>query len=255
MTVREALAMEGLDLDRRGGLALWRQIETTLAREIERGVHAAGARLPTEHVLADRFQVNRHTVRRALAELEARGLVRVEQGRGTFVEERPIDWTIDRRTRFSQNAMRLGLRHDPSRLVRALEMPASETVAEALELAPGTPVVLIERIGLVEGRPLALGAHHFPAARFPGLIDAFRLHGSITGALAACGVEDYVRKSTRITARLPTADEARHLEQPTTRPILQTEAINIDLQREPIEYGVARFAADRIQLVVEGSQE
>jgi GntR family phosphonate transport system transcriptional regulator len=50
-------------------------------------------------------------------------------------------------------------------------------------------------------------------------------------------------------ARLPDADEARLLQQPKNRPVLVTESVNVDANGKPIEYGVARFAADRVQIV------
>jgi GntR family phosphonate transport system transcriptional regulator len=242
--------MAGLDLERGGGLALWRQIEETLAAEIGQGIHSPGERLPTEAELAERFAVNRHTVRRAMAELAARGAVRVEQGRGTFVHEYPIEWSVGRRSRFSENIARAG-RGVGGTLLRTLEMPASETVAESLAISAGDPIVLIERLGAADGRPISIGSHHFPAARFGGLIAAYRAEGTITAALAACGVADYTRRSTRVTARLPSADEARLLQQPQTRPVLQTESINIDPDGAIVEYGVSRMAADRVQLVLE----
>ncbi|QBC42426.1 hypothetical protein C1H71_01845 [Iodobacter fluviatilis] len=60
-------------------------------------------RLPNETDLATRFAVNRHTIRRALQAIEAQGLVRIEQGRGTFVQEELIDYQLGRRTRFSHS--------------------------------------------------------------------------------------------------------------------------------------------------------
>src|SRR5580704_3210773 len=93
-------------IERGAGVALWRQIEERLQAEIAGGAVMPGARLPTEHDLAARFQVNRHTVRRALAGLVQRGLVRVEQGRGAFVQEDVIDYALGKRTRFTENILR-----------------------------------------------------------------------------------------------------------------------------------------------------
>ena len=52
------------------GLALWRQIESALTEEIQSGLLQPGDRLPPESELAERFRVNRHTVRRAVAALQ-----------------------------------------------------------------------------------------------------------------------------------------------------------------------------------------
>ncbi len=58
--------------------------------------------MPTEAELSGLFQVNRHTVRRALEELSRDGLVRIEQGRGSFVAEDVLDYAVEARTRFSE---------------------------------------------------------------------------------------------------------------------------------------------------------
>src|SRR5271156_5240021 len=87
---------------RQSGLTLWRQISETLRQEIGGDGYPPGARLPTEAELSARFAVNRHTVRRALEELSRGGLIRVEQGRGSFVAEDVIDYTVAPRTRFSE---------------------------------------------------------------------------------------------------------------------------------------------------------
>ena len=91
------------------GVTIWRQIAEELEDEIASRTYAPGGRLPTEMELSARFGVNRHTVRRAIATLEDRGLVRVERGRGTFVQTDTIDYVVGRRTRFSENLRRLCL--------------------------------------------------------------------------------------------------------------------------------------------------
>src|SRR6202042_3283321 len=87
---------------RQDGVALWRQIATRLQHDIGAGTYPPGGRLPTEADLSARFNVNRHTVRRALEELSRGGLIRVEQGRGSFVTEDVLDYTVGPRTRFTE---------------------------------------------------------------------------------------------------------------------------------------------------------
>ena len=101
------------------------------------------------------------------------------------------------------------------------------------------------------GRPLSLAAHYFPSARFAGIAEAWSELGSVTAALRRFGVEDYTRRITRVTARLPEEDECEHLAMPRQRPVLVTESVNVDSDGTPIEYGNTRFAADRVQLVLE----
>lgn len=239
-----------MTLQRREGMALWRQIAETLESDIREGVFAPGKQLPTEAELAGRFAVNRHTVRRGIAFLEQEGLLRVEQGRGTFVQERMVDYKLGKRTRFSENIQKQS-RIPSGELVRALVLAADATVAKNLHLRKGAPVVLIENVGKVDGRAISVAAHHFPAKRFPEIIEIYKQTGSITKALAHYGIADYTRKETRITARLPTANECRLLELPRSQPVLVSENINIDPEGRVIEYGWTRMAAERAQLVVQ----
>ena len=105
--------------------------------------------------------------------------------------------------------------------------------------------------GLADGLPISHATHCFPARRFDGLIEAYRETGSISASLGRLGVANYTRLTTRVTARLPEAREADLLEMPRAQPLLVAEAVNIDDDGVRIEYGVARFAAGRVQIVVD----
>lgn len=247
----KAAEITGGSLARGQGVALWRQIASAIERDIAtpRGA-GPGARLPTEAALAARFAVNRHTVRRAMEDLEARGLIRVEQGRGSFVAEDVLDYPLGPRTRFSETIRRQN-REPQGRMLRIAEIAAEAQVARALGIRRGRPVVLAERLGLANGRPVVIGSHYFAAQRFPGIQAMLAEDPSITAALARSGVPDYRRQVTRVTARMPTPEEASLLQQSRARPVLVTEAVNVDGAGAPVELSIARYAAARMQLVVE----
>jgi GntR family phosphonate transport system transcriptional regulator len=237
-------------LARREGMALWRQIQQAMEAEIASGAIKPGARLPTEAALSSRFAVNRHTVRRAMEELEGRGLVRIEQGRGSFVAEDVLDYRLGPRTRFSENIRRQN-REPEGRILRVAEIQADASLAEALGVRRGRAVILAERLAMADGRPVVIGTHHFPAARFARIPALLAENPSITAALAACGVPDYRRRVTRITARQPTPEEAELLQQSRSRPVLVAEAVNTDPDGVIVDVTQARYAAGRVQLVVE----
>ena len=237
-------------LPRARGVALWRSIALELEREIAQGALAPGVRLPTEAQMAARFGVNRHTVRHAIEELSRNGLVRVEQGRGSFVAEDVLDYTVGPRTRFSE-WIRAQNREPSGRVVDLREMPADAAVAAGLGVRPGVKVVRLERLGLADGRPVSLGAHHFPASRLPGLLPALRKGGSISEALAAAGVADYHRQVTRVSARMPNDEEAALLDMPRNRPLLVCENVNVDQGGAVVEFCLARYPTPRVQIVFE----
>lgn len=237
-------------LERRGGLAVWRQIAQDLQAELESGRIAPGARLPTEAELARRYEVNRHTVRRAVADLEERGLVRVQQGRGTFACAEMIDYPVTLRTRFSEN-IRRNKQAPGGRLLSAETVSADRWLSERLEVAPGTKVLRLDSLRTADGVPISLGSHYFPADRFEGFEKAVARHGAITPALAEYGVSDYTRLETRLSARLAGRRDGKLLMIAETAPVLVTDSVNVDPDGRPIQAGEARYPAERVQLVVE----
>jgi len=241
-------------IERGHGVALWRQIDRSLSADISRGTWAPGERLPTEQALALRFQVNRHTIRRAIQAMVQRGLLRVEQGRGTFVQEGVIDYMIGRRTRFTENIAR-NRREAVRVLLAAGEVLPPPPIARLLKVPTRQPFAMLETLSSAGGMPVSLSTGYFPAGRFPDLAAHVEATGSITQALQRCGLADYARATTRVTARMPTAEEARRLKQPVTRPINQTEAVDVDGDGRPISVSITRFASDRVQLVLDSTAD
>lgn len=228
---------------------IWKSIADTLSAEIASGQYRPGDRLPTEADLATRFGVNRHTVRQALAHLAECGTVRSRRGAGVFVTARPMDYALGRRVRFHQNISASG-RTAARRLTRLETRAAAEHEAAALRIAPGAMVHVVEGVSLADGQPLGVFRSVLPAARLPGFLAAMAEHQSITTALAACGVADYTRASTRLTAKLAGATLALALEIAESAPILRSESVNIDAEGRPVEYGCTWFAGDRITLTM-----
>jgi len=237
-------------VSRADGVSLWRQIEAALREEIGNGTFEPGGRLPTEAELSARFAVNRHTVRRALEELSRGGLVRIEQGRGTFVAEDVLDYTVEPRTRFSE-WIRKHNKEPSGRILQLKEIGADAQVAGALGLRIGGRVVLLERLGFADDRPVSLVRHHFPVTRTKGLLETLRSSASITEALQQVGIDDYLREVTRVSARLPTAAEAELLRMPRNRPVLIAENINVDRAGAVVEFGVGCYPTPRVQIVFE----
>jgi GntR family phosphonate transport system transcriptional regulator len=229
---------------------LWRQIHDRLKAAIMDGSYAPGERLPTEQALSERFGVNRHTVRRAIAALADLGLLRIEQGRGMFVQENVLFYPIGKRTRFTESVERQN-RSRGRRILSADMQKADARTAEALHMLRGRAVIRLRSLGEVDGRPVNLSDHYFNKARFPE-INRYALETlSITESLRRCGVGDYFRKLTRVTTRMPKREEADILRQPYNRPVLLTESIDVDGDDQPISFGTTVWAGDRIQLVFE----
>jgi GntR family phosphonate transport system transcriptional regulator len=246
------MTTQHLLVGRLSGVTVWRQIADTLATEIRDRTYQRSGRLPGEAELSRRFCVNRHTLRQAVAELQTQGLVRVEPGRGTFVQHELMDYAIGKRTRFGENLQRQGLL--PSKqLLTAREMPATERIARELKLDAAATVLMVETLDEANGEPIGLATAWYPAARFAGLLEMLAQGIGASDTLRHFGVTDYLRAESRITTQMPDELTARLLKQPATRPLLCVESLDVDMDGVPIKYGETLFCGDRVQLLVTAS--
>src|SRR3954467_2435714 len=163
-----------------GGIAMWRRIADTIRLDIVGGKLARGEKLPGEMALAERFAVNRHTVRRAIAALTAEGVVRAEQGRGTFVDQaKRLSYRIGRRTRFSEGLA--GQAHNLERHVLATSIDnAGANVANALRIRPGAKTIRFETLSFADGRPLSRATGWVDYRRFPDFAERIVANPSVT---------------------------------------------------------------------------
>lgn len=229
---------------------LWSSIAATLRGEINAGQYGPGDRLPTEAALARRFGVNRHTVRHALSGLVEDGTITTRRGAGAFVSRPPTDYPLGRRVRFHQNLAAAG--RLPEKRFLHIETRAADTdEAEALALPPQAMVHRVEGVSFADGLPIAHFISSFPAAALPDLPAQLRRTGSVTQALAACGVPDYTRASTRLSARRATPLQARHLMLREGDPVLFSIGINLGADGTPVELGQTAFVGDHVTLSIQ----
>lgn len=228
---------------------VWKSIALSLTSDIAEGRYNTGDRLPTEAQLAAQHGVNRHTVRRALSDMAEQGLVRPRRGSGVFVAARPTDYPIGKRVRYQKSISASGKM--PGKTILSLTTRAADdTEAEALQLAPGDTVHVYDGLSLADGQPIGLFQSVFPADRLPDILTALQETRSVTKALQRCGVADYTRVSTRLTARAATATQSLHLQLPQGAPVLFSTGINADLNGVPVEYGRTFFAGERVTLTL-----
>jgi GntR family phosphonate transport system transcriptional regulator len=238
--------------DTASGVALWRQVADGIERGIANGSFAAGERLPGEMEIAETYRVNRHTVRRALATLAERGLVRAERGSGTYVEVQRIAYPLRSRTRFSE-IVGAGGREPRGQLIGASEQLATRELARQLAVKTGAALIRIEALRLADRTPICVGSTWLAAGRFPDAGRIYESARSMTKVLAHYGVRDYRRASTRVTAGIVDATDASRLDLALGRPILVVDSTDVDTDGKPLLTTRARFAAERVEFLVENS--
>lgn len=238
-------------LQRGAGVSLWRQIADRIRIDVSRDLADENGRLPPETELAERFGVNRHTVRAAISALAHEGVLQASQGRGTYVRKRKrLVYPIGEKTRFS-TGLEGQSRERKSELLSHRREGASAEIAEALGLAEGADVIRLELLGSADDVPVSRSTSWFSAVRFPDIADHFVRTGSITKALKRADVHDYSRASTTIEARHADEVDTTDLRLSPGAIVLIARAVNVDLNGAPMQYSQTRFAADRITLSIE----
>ena len=141
----------------------YHRIAEALRGRIRTGDLAAGQRLPNQRRLARDFGVTLMTLRQALEVLEREKLIDRRHGLGTFVTAPSIDYDILALRRFAGDLTALG-ENVTTRVLRSVSGIADGRVAAALGLGPRARIVMVERLRLVDGRPMSLQRSFLPPA-------------------------------------------------------------------------------------------
>ena len=229
----------------------WRKIADAIEESIDRGAYPPHDQIPTVMALANEFGVNRHTVRQALQHLQRKGVVSIEQGRGTFVVDRAFDYKIAQRVRLQANL-------EPSSsdiegtVIESEQWTANTRSAEHLALPVGQPLWSVTVLRRVNRHPISHSIILIDRERFPDFPRRLETrNGSPTAVFKSYGIADYVRLSTRIEARTADEELEAFLQLPPGVPLIVTRGLDGLPDGSPLQYINTSFASHRVQLVVE----
>lgn len=237
---------------RKPGPAVWKQIEEWLVAELSSGKYPPGVRLPTERELISRFGVGRHTLRQAMATLETKGLVRIEQGRGTFVHDQILHHRISERSIFLECLQQKGQESNYDVISAEIIEPSVE-LQYALGLQPNSTAIHLMVTAFSGAAVLANIDLYFDRSRFPEAARILRQEQRVSAVYRHYGIDEYSCGAAIIRSRLPTAAEARRLHQPKSRPIFVTKRIDVTEDDRPIGYADTKWCSDRVEFAVGAS--
>jgi GntR family transcriptional regulator len=232
--------------DRNRPEPLWHQAEQALRALIANGTWPEETQLPNEERLSAMLGVSRITVRHALRNIEESGLLRREHGRGTFVRSSTVIAGVRGLTSFTQEMASLGLAGS-SRLLEADTTEADETIADALEIKLGEPVVRLRRLRLGNGAPIGIQTAHLPASLVPGLVELSPQLTSLYEALRSrYGIlPKEAREAYRVGSVLE--GDAELLGVPSGSPAFVVERVTYDVNG-PFEFAVSTMRGDRYEI-------
>jgi GntR family transcriptional regulator len=228
-----------------GPTPLYHQLRQIVRSEIERGGYQPGYRLPTESELIRRYGVSRITVRQALDELEAEGLIVRRHGKGTYVAEKRVEQDLVRLTDFVEDMEMAGLAPS-SRVLAFTREPASRVVAAALALSPAEEVVRVDRLRLANGRPIACDTTRLPL-RFGMLISEDMLANETIYHILETRYAIPVEEGTfHITAATASPEQVGLLEVAPHSALLLIERISFTTGNMPVYVQERYYRPDRV---------
>ncbi|KST67492.1 phosphonate metabolism transcriptional regulator PhnF [Mastigocoleus testarum] len=243
------------------GVPLYRKIAYQLIGDIQTGVYKPGDKLPSENQLAAHHNVHRLTVRQAIGMIVEQGMAYRQQGRGTFVAQPRLHYSINTKTSFSNSLLKLG--YLPSlKIINVQTVIASEQLAILLEVPPNS--ILIELKVLRTGspqitgnsipahEPLCVSLSYLPLDKFPELPNQIYKSYSLYGILQKFYGIETKRIRTYIETEIVSPEDAALLQIPTGSPVLITRATAQDQHQQIIEHTISRFRGDRFTLEVSG---
>lgn len=233
-----------MPLQREAPDPLYLQLKDTLETQIRAGVYRRHERLPSERELSERFGVSRMTARHALLTLVNDGAVYTRIGKGTFVAGPKIDQQLQSLSGFSHE-IRLRGNRPSSRVLEARISHATPDVAAALGLTGGDDVVILARLRLADGMPLAFETAYLPAVMVPGLL----AHDFTVESLYDVLERDYRLQLThaeqRLEAGLATPRELELLQVAAPAAVLRMRRLTLAADRTPVEWVLSTYRGDR----------
>jgi GntR family transcriptional regulator len=238
-------------IDRTSFTPLYAQLKEILRTQIDHGVRQPGALLPSEAELCSTYEVSRTVVRQALQELEIEGRIYRRKGKGSFVAETKVHETlVQKLTGFYQDMVAQGFQV-MNRVLRQEVIPAPAPIAAALEISPGTPVIVVERVRCANGEPVNLSLSHMPYARCAGILRADLTEQSLYALLENLTGHAITRGRRKIEVILPNRHVADLLELEGDVPVFVLTSVCYLDDGTPVEHALGYHRGDRSLFEVE----
>ena len=238
--------------------ARYRQVADEIRSAIKRGEYPPGSVLPSQPDLARRYGLNQTSINRAIALLRSEGLIRVEHGRGAYVQQIPtvkrvrrIPYGSSGASSFAEEMRKSGL-EPRAPLVDLTTVDAPADVAEHLGISAGDPVVRRTRHMFASDRPVQLATSYIPLEIAGGEDIALPDTGptGLYGRLADRGYQ-VVKFAEEIEARQPRSSEASFLGLTEAQYVLEVARIAYAEDDMPIETVINVFPSQQWRLSYE----
>lgn len=227
-------------------LQLASELEETIKRNLQPGDY-----LDSEHALAKRYQVNRHTIRRAIEQLERAGLVVRQQGVGTQVVSNQMDYLLNASGKFTKNLNELGKKAH-AQLVSVDEILFSDAPINVqryfdFRTHEHATIAQLTTLRYMENLPVCLIYHYVSNRSAPDIAKTYQ-GGSLHRHFSEHYQLQLQRSQINVSAKLTNAQEALALKCAVNSPLLILQSINATVDNnQVVEVSISHSRSDRLQ--------
>ncbi|MFQ5840975.1 MAG: GntR family transcriptional regulator [Thermodesulfobacteriota bacterium] len=231
------------------------QISNWLEEMIRKGRYKVGKRLPSESSLAEICGVNRNTVRQAISELVAKGLISKKNGVGSFISAKDpssVKYTLQNISSFTDDMLSMGITPETKTLSQKV-VEADVGLAEKLMLGGDSRAILTKRLRVGNGIPLVIERSYLPYGEYKSLL-GMRLTGSLYHILTEEFGTELHRSIQTFRAVTLAREDALLLGVPPKSPGIFLESIIYDSKNVAVEVLHAHHRGDKYVFQVESGQ-
>lgn len=242
------LAPRKRPIRRAGAAPIYMQVAEILTAEIK-SLHGAYSALPSEGDLSREFGVSRVTIRQALKQLEARGAIYSEQGRGYFTTTSRMQGLSGFHS-FTSEVQRLGGVAESTLIDFAEGARLPEVFRKHLQVHEDEVFLAIRRVRAMDGRPVALEDAYLPMSMYPQAKREMFENGSLYARMTRDWGIVPAWADALFEPVAATADEARHLHIDSAAPVLAVWRVTATDTDQVCEYVRSVYRGDGFMLNV-----
>ena len=240
-----------LNIDKSSGIPYYLQLKKFIKDEIETGKWKSGEQILPETRICELFNISRTVVRQTFQGLVNEGYLIKKRAKGTFVSEPKINENLVQSLMgFYEDMTARGFKVKNDILWQK-KIPASEKVAQQLNLEIGEEVIVIRRLRKLNNEPIVLDKTHIPYKYCPGLLNEDLSNKSLYAYIEGNYGLKIDRGRRYVEAAVAGDEEAELLNVKKGVPLLYIESIGYLKDGTPLEYYNALHRGDRIRLVTE----
>lgn len=223
-----------------------------ILKSIETKEYSVSQKLPSENELAKIFDVNRHTVRQALSLLKDKGFIYTLKGKGNFISNIKVPYSISDKSSYSSKILDLG--YEPkTKLLSANIIEPNEDIAKNLNLSKKLKVIELKLLRYANDLPISVSYSYFDAFIYRDIINHLDLEPfSLYKILNKCYPNLEITKVSTVFESLVAKNELSELlMMPSNSPILAASTLSKDQKGNYIEYGTSYFRGDTCKIKVD----